>query len=220
MRRFRFSIASLLGVVLFISVSLAALRASTDAWDSGVFGLSLLILLTAILLVIYRTDRQRASWLGFSLFGWAYLVISLIPPLESRLPTTRVLAYIGAGRTVTIPLGVAVGDLDNDGQVDLLVADTSTPNVLYINNGDGTFRHPVPGVPTSSPGGLIGGSLSAWRTLTGTGGTAENFVRIGHSILALVLAFLGGQLSRWLYDKNHVGMVGGDDHPTEGRRRP
>ena len=31
-------------------------------------------------------------------------------------------------------------DLNNDGKVDLLVADDSTPNYLYINKGDGTFK--------------------------------------------------------------------------------
>jgi hypothetical protein len=31
-------------------------------------------------------------------------------------------------------------DLNNDGKLDLLVADDSTPNYLYINKGDGTFE--------------------------------------------------------------------------------
>jgi hypothetical protein len=31
-------------------------------------------------------------------------------------------------------------DVNNDGKVDLLVADDSTPNYLYTNNGDGTFE--------------------------------------------------------------------------------
>ncbi len=31
-------------------------------------------------------------------------------------------------------------DLNNDGKVDLVVADDSTPNYLYINKGDGTFE--------------------------------------------------------------------------------
>jgi hypothetical protein len=31
-------------------------------------------------------------------------------------------------------------DLNNDGKVDLIVADDSTPNYLYINKGDGTFE--------------------------------------------------------------------------------
>jgi hypothetical protein len=92
MRRFRFSIAGLLGVVLFIAVALAALRASTDAWDSGILGVALLSLLTATLLAVHRRDHQRAYWLGFALFGWAYLIASLVPPVESRLPTTQALS--------------------------------------------------------------------------------------------------------------------------------
>ena len=31
-------------------------------------------------------------------------------------------------------------DVNNDGKVDLLVADDSTPNYLYINKGKGTFE--------------------------------------------------------------------------------
>ncbi|HET9481061.1 MAG TPA: CRTAC1 family protein [Candidatus Polarisedimenticolia bacterium] len=37
-------------------------------------------------------------------------------------------------------LGVAVGDYDMDGDVDLYVANDATPNQLYRNRGDGTFE--------------------------------------------------------------------------------
>ncbi len=37
-------------------------------------------------------------------------------------------------------LASAFVDLNNDGKVDLVVADDSTPNYLYINKGDGTFE--------------------------------------------------------------------------------
>ncbi len=36
-------------------------------------------------------------------------------------------------------LGVVCGDVDNDGDVDIFVANDTTPNLLYLNNGDGTF---------------------------------------------------------------------------------
>jgi enediyne biosynthesis protein E4 len=37
-------------------------------------------------------------------------------------------------------LGVAVGDVDNDGWPDIYVADDSTPSYLYLNRKDGTFE--------------------------------------------------------------------------------
>jgi hypothetical protein len=37
-------------------------------------------------------------------------------------------------------LGAAFVDINNDGRSDLLVANDSTPNYLYINKGDGTFE--------------------------------------------------------------------------------
>ncbi len=36
-------------------------------------------------------------------------------------------------------LGTVFADVNNDGKPDLIVADDSTPNYLYINKGDGTF---------------------------------------------------------------------------------
>ncbi|MCW5965203.1 MAG: CRTAC1 family protein [Bryobacterales bacterium] len=38
-------------------------------------------------------------------------------------------------------LGAVWGDLDNDGHVDLVVANDTTPNDLFRNNGDGTFTN-------------------------------------------------------------------------------
>ena len=37
-------------------------------------------------------------------------------------------------------LGALFADVNNDGKPDLLVANDSTPNYLYINKGDGTFE--------------------------------------------------------------------------------
>jgi len=44
--------------------------------------------------------------------------------------------------------------------------------------------------------------------LRGSNGTTENFIRIGHSLFALIVAFLGGHLSRHLYAKNLESVPG------------
>ena len=94
MRRIRFNIASLLGVILVLGVGFAALRESSDLWESGVFTLTLGALLISILLAIHRTESGRAFWIGVALFGGMYLALSLVPSIESRLITTKALAYL------------------------------------------------------------------------------------------------------------------------------
>jgi hypothetical protein len=188
MGRFRFSIASLIGVVGFAAT--AALRASTDAWESGILGFAWLFLLTAVLLAVHRTESRRAFWLGVALFGWAYLIASLIPPLGLRLPTTLGLAFIDS----RIP-----------GREKLV-----STMFLYTTGGESSFNTTVSPY-SSSPVFPTPSYVRIWDPATGkiltAGGATENFIRIGHSLLALLLAFLGGHLSRYLYRRGRAESV-------------
>jgi hypothetical protein len=80
------------------------------------------------------------------------------------------------------PAGFAYADFDNDGNLDLYVVNNSQPNVLY------------PKVVLNSAG----------LSLTGSIGTTDNFVRIGHSLLALIAALTGG----YFYAKNREPASG------------
>ena len=93
-RKLRFNIASLLGVILVLGVGFAALRESSELWESGVFTLTLAALLMSILLAVHRGESRRAFWIGFALCGWIYLGLSLVPSIEPRLITTKALAYL------------------------------------------------------------------------------------------------------------------------------
>jgi hypothetical protein len=193
MRRPRFTIASLLGIVLFLAVGLAGLREATDAWDSGVLGVTLTVLLVSVLLFIHRTGIKRAYWLGFTLFGWVSLVMSLVPPVEARLPTTKALAYLDSkvpGRTFTID-GVFNGSPGGPGTLMTTIA--FSPDGRSI----GTTRGTKVRLWDATTGKLV----------AGPNGTTENFLRIGHSLLALVLAFLGAHLSRYLYASGRLGST-------------
>lgn len=179
MRRIRFTISSLLIVVLFAGLGFAALREANEIWDSSIFSTTVGILVISTLPAVHRTEKRRAFWLGFALFGWIYLGLSLVPSIESRLTTTRTLTYLDSKMPRSSPVELTLE--------------------LSVNNGNGTFED----VPT----------MTGWRSskpskpwppsvLTGFSGTTGNFIRIGHSLLALIMALLGGYISRYHYASN------------------
>jgi hypothetical protein len=203
MRRIRFHIGTLVVLVLILGIAFAALRESNEDWDSGVFSLVLTVLLLSILLAVHRTERRRAFWLGFALFGAAYLCLTLVPPIETRLITTKALAFIDSKVPRSIPAGIAYADFDRDGKMDLYVVNQSHSDALYLNKGNGTFQDVTASAGLNSGNQATGrGSFyfSTGRLLVrGSVGTTENFTRIGHSLIALIVAMIGGQLSRHIY---------------------
>jgi hypothetical protein len=170
MRRFRLHLGTLMIILLFLGVGFAALRESNEIWDRSIFSIMLGVLLISILLAIHRTERRRAFWLGFAVFGWIYLALTLIPSIESRLMTTEALAYLDSkvpGRQLDIvPTLPEVIQFANDNRLDF-----NRPDIV---------------------------TLAKVRLLGGSSATTANFVRIGHSLFALLAGWLGGQLSRHL----------------------
>jgi len=187
MQRFRFTIASLLVVVLVLAIGFAALRESSDLWESGVFALTLAALLISILLAVHRTESGRAFWIGFALFGWIYLGLSLVPSIESRLITTKALTYLDSkvpGRSSGVYMihlaGTGSGSPSNQAQGSAFTA---------LGNRLATSRQGVVRLWDVGTGRLLGG----WS------GSTETFVRIGHSLFALLAGWFGGLLSHRLW---------------------
>ncbi len=197
MRRIRFNIASLLGVIVVFGVGIAALRESSDLWESGVFTLTLTALLVSILLAVHRKESRRAFWVGFALVGSAYLGLSLFPSIESRLITTKALAYV---RSKVFERSLKITKVRHSGNwrlaptMGLESTSQSVQTVAFTNYGKQ--------LATTNKGQVRVWDVATGRLLSGRSGTPENFVRIGHSLLSLIAAFLGGQLSRQLYARN------------------
>jgi hypothetical protein len=165
MKRIRFNIATLLVIIFILGVGFAALRESSDLWESGIFTVTLGVLLISILLAIHRAGKRRAFWLKFAVFGWFYLGLSLVPSIESRLITTKTLTFLDSkvpGRTFQVK-GIAFSPQWN----------------RIATAGQGQVRL------WDATGKPVGG----WS------GTTESFVRIGHSLFALLMGWLGGRLS-------------------------
>ena len=187
MQRFRFTIGSLIGFIVICGVALAALKESTDLWERGTFSLTVASLLVSVLLAVHRSGERKAFWLGFALFGCCYLGLSVIPPVESRLISSQALADLHS----RLP-----------GQ--------PTTNVSYVVSAPWTPGQPggsISVTPNNSNSSQItaggSGTTVVWSTsnpilVRNWGGAPENFVRIGHSVIALLLAWIGGILSRRL----------------------
>ena len=118
MSRPRFSLGTLLLMVLSAGVAFAALKSPSELWASALFTPAVAVLLVAVLLAVHRRDRARAYWLGFALFGWVYLILSLVPETAPRLATTGLLDALfarvhgmgtpgGSSRSPSRPRGVA-----------------------------------------------------------------------------------------------------------------
>ena len=135
MRRFRFHLGTLVILVLVLGAGLAALRESNEIWDSGIFTLVLSVLLVSVLLAVHRTEKRRAYWLGFALFGAAYLGLSLVPPIETRLITTKALAFIDSKVPRSIPAGC--NSFTTTANY-IYVVNNSQSNALYLNKGNGS----------------------------------------------------------------------------------
>jgi len=217
MKRFRFHIGSLVLLVLLLGIGFAALRESSDLWESGLFTLTLGVLLISILLAVYRTESRRAFWIGFGVFGWTYLGLTLVPSIESRLLTTKGLAFINSKIPRSIPngVGLAYEYYDNDGDMDLYFVKNSRRIALYRNQGNGAFQDVTRtvGLDYGTNNDTISLNIPSRLWLRGS---AENFMRIGHSLFALIAAFVGGHLSRHLYAKNRQAVQATQSHASGG----
>ncbi len=101
-------------------------------------------------------DLYVASYVDFTLAGnkrcydsvgaLDYCSPGVYRPIPDRLfrnegngRFSNVTEAAGISKAVGAGLGVAVGDYNSDGWLDLYVANDATPNHLWINQGDGTF---------------------------------------------------------------------------------
>ena len=183
MRRIRFHLGTLVILVLLLGVGFAALRESNETCDSSIFTLTLVVLSISRLLAIHRTEERRAFCLGFAAFGSAYLVFSLVPSIESRLITTKALAFLDSKVPRSIPAA--------DALYDIVVVNKSRPIAVDVNKGNGNLKN----MAVVAGSNRLFSRILAGPSLVGFSDTTETFVRIGHSLFVLIAAFVGGQLS-------------------------
>lgn len=189
--RFKYSLRELLGLVVFVAVACGSLLDASPWTASVVFTLTLAILLLGLLAAIGRKGSVRAFWLGFTITGWGYLWLAISP---RQLPDEGL-------------YGLAPSGLFQSGGT--LV----TTKLLRL--GHAAIHPPKPNAPkpNAGMGGMGGGFFSLAPdslqeeidSFARIGGFGDDiifhaFMRIGHSLWALLFAYLGGRLTRYFHD--------------------
>ena len=94
--RYHLRIRELMAFVVALSLALVSLIFASELWAGVVVMVTVATLLVAVLGVVYRRGRAQAGWLGFGLFGWAYLAAVWWAQGESRpnLITSTLLEHV------------------------------------------------------------------------------------------------------------------------------
>jgi hypothetical protein len=186
MRRFRFTIGRLIVVIALTAAAIAALRESTAICVQVVFSATIVIFLTSILLAVHRRESSRAYWLGFALAGVVYGIVSEIPTLEPRLVTSPALTYLASRRP-----DFSQSSLD-------ALASASPANMVRSV----AFSRDGRSLAISGSGNVRLFDVSGAAVVNLASRSPDNFNRIGHSLLSLLLAVAGGCSSRFLYHRS------------------
>lgn len=198
MPRYRFSIRGMMIVVLLLAMAFAGLRTPTRLWANVWYSMALFGVAIAIPLAVAERDGRRLFWIGFAVCGWVYFLVALAPWIEEqasyRLATTTVL-------------------------------DLVSPHVLDMNYLERIYARTIqpPSWPTRptpwQTWNLSEYPLSPnWRH-----GYAELhapflYFRVGHSAFCLILAMLGGELTRYLGTRHTERSAAGTLRRAEPRR--
>ncbi|HEV3164637.1 MAG TPA: hypothetical protein VGZ22_11465 [Isosphaeraceae bacterium] len=165
MTRFRTSILAVMILIAITGIGMAALTHPTATWDAGLLTATAIVLLSAGVAAGLLRGPRRAFWVGFTVFGLGYLLLSASPEIRPRLLTTSALDYL-------FPMVVRQPDM--------------TPQeVTQLEFARALKRWAEgPANPSSSP------------ALDFTG-LYRDFMQIGHTLVALLFAALGGFWAQW-----------------------
>jgi hypothetical protein len=83
MGRLRFTLAQLMGIVIYLGFGFAALRNADAMWASAAYTLAIILIAASLVGALALSGRARTPWLGFAVFGWTYLLIVHLPAWET-----------------------------------------------------------------------------------------------------------------------------------------
>jgi hypothetical protein len=189
----RFSIRSLMAFVVVSAVGLATLRNASDLWAGMMLLVDLAAVGVAVLGAILMRGRERAWWLGFAVFVGGYMAVA-ISPLQLQLSTTHLLDYVHAR---VVSSSIATFDVSRFDQSSVLYR-------IVTSDGGVNLKTVADSVVNSiSAEDLLVSMVPAnrWRSMFPGAANHDQFLRVGHSLFALLAGLVGGMVAVWFYGR-------------------
>jgi hypothetical protein len=192
----RFSIRSLIVLIVVFAVGLAALRNANELWAGMLLLVALAAVGVAVMGAVILRGKERDWWAGFAFFGGGYLALAIGPWLsdtfQPQLGTTHLLEYVHAR---VVSSSIATFDVSR--------ADPSS--VLFrvvTSDGAVTSRTVANSVYNSTSGEDLLASVAPanrWRSALPGAANRDQFLRVGHSLFALLAGLVGGTVGLWFH---------------------
>ena len=199
----RYSLGSLFLALLYLSIGCAALVNATGVWPQVAVTLTLAVLILFSLGAVFWTERRRVFAIGFSATGWLYflLVFSDVTNVRPYLLTESLTnqLFVAMHSKQTGPNIVYQTVMTANGQSRVQTAVYPAPVLLPPLPVPAGSNTPAPAyaAPVVQP---YAPTLSAYSPVA----TRQRFVdpqsftNIGHSLWAIIIAFVGGVTAQLL----------------------
>lgn len=222
--------ASLMGFVLLIAIGLGALKSATNLLADLMTTLVTATLLFSILALIHTTGDMRRFWTGFVVFGWGFLVFdgrhfqkyvgrylptdSLLTSLHSRIArleaprqtSETISVWIRRGSAVWVDGQDAADEKELTELLEKAVSKKGVQGVSVFTNPDTNHNTIQKEWAAVEQAGVKAG-ISVSHSLTTMKPEWDCFRRIGHSLIVLLAAFVGGSVA-WLFLRQKKGREG------------
>jgi hypothetical protein len=199
----RFTILSLMGLILALAVAIAALRNADDYWAGWLILATPLLLGIALIGALCGRERSRAGRLGFAILGGGYFALAFLGPSEknNRLPTNYLLSYVHE-QVAPPPTAATFTTVFVTNP-----APATSPNTIAVANSN-----PVPWNLAATFTGNATSTAGLWVSVVPGAANFEAFSTVGHCLFALLAGLLGAAIARWFQRRS--------DRPEEASPAP
>jgi hypothetical protein len=180
MPRIQFSLRTLLLVFIPVALAFAALINANYIWANAVLSVTIACLGISLIACIWTSQKSRAFWSGFAIFGCGYMLLTFAPWLDEHIGVSLISQQL----------------LEKSARLFGHEVEASNEAFLSRRNFSRYWENKIYVVLKDASTGKEVSSrmvLYFW-----------DYMLIGHCLFTLLSGLLGGLIGRWFYSRHKI----------------